>query len=140
MGGGSAVLLDLIIAATGGDKALLPPGSYELLCGTILGETENAPRSERRRSEQKELTVSELNTESPKPKAVTFPGAGGKEKREIYELLKRYRTEHGLGCFESLAGKSGGALNADQIRDMHAGLRYPLSAWHALASALNNAQ
>ncbi len=133
-------MLDLIIAATGGDKALLPPGSYELLCGTILDEAENAPRSERQSSERKEMTVSESNTETSKPKAVTFPGAGGKEKREIYEHLKRYRAEHGLGCFESLAGATGGALNADQIRDMHAGLRYPLSAWHALAGALNNAQ
>ena len=47
---------------------------------------------------------------------VAFTGYGAKEKRRIYEALRRYRDRHGLGSLEPLAEAAGQGLTATELR------------------------
>lgn len=67
----------------------------------------------------------------------TFQGKGASEKREIFERLKAYRAERGLGCLKKLAAASNGILDEDQIRNMLDGQKETLQNWKILGAALD---
>lgn len=67
----------------------------------------------------------------------TFQGKGASEKREIFERLKAYRAERGLGCLKKLAAASNGILDEDQIRNMLDGQKETLQKWKILGAALD---
>lgn len=66
-----------------------------------------------------------------------FAGKGASEKREIFERLKAYRAERGLGCLKKLAAASNGILDEDQIRNMLDGQKETLQNWKILGAALD---
>ena len=65
-------------------------------------------------------------------------GRGAVEKRAIQKRLQAYREAHGLGCWEAVVKASGGALSADQLRDMHNGTAsLPIADWRRANRALD---
>ena len=91
--------------------------------------------------------VPEARLEAPEPEKpeekeaesaeATFQGKGASEKREIFERLKAYRAERGLGCLKKLAAASNGILDEDQIRNMLDGQKETLQNWKILGAALD---
>ena len=68
---------------------------------------------------------------------VAFTGYGAKEKRRIYEALRRYRDRHGLGSLEPLAQAAGQGLTATELRWALLGGKLPMETWRAIGSALD---
>lgn len=68
---------------------------------------------------------------------VAFTGYGAKEKRRIYEALRRYRDRHGLGSLEPLAEAAGQGLTATALRGALLGDKLPMETWRAIGSALD---
>lgn len=68
---------------------------------------------------------------------VAFTGYGAKEKRRIYEALRRYRDRHGLGSLEPLAEAAGQGLTATELRGALLGGKLPMETWRAIGSALD---
>lgn len=68
---------------------------------------------------------------------VAFTGYGAKEKRRIYESLRRYRDRHGLGSLEPLAEAAGQGLTATVLREALLGGKLPMETWRAIGSALD---
>ncbi|WP_165449812.1 hypothetical protein [Intestinimonas timonensis] len=68
---------------------------------------------------------------------VAFTGCGAKEKRRIYEALRRYRDRHGLGSLEPLAEAAGQGLTATVLREALLGGKLPMETWRAIGSALD---
>ena len=66
---------------------------------------------------------------------VAFTGYGAKEKRRIYEALRRYRDRHGLGSLEPLAQAAGQGLTATELRWALLGGTLPMETWRAIGSA-----
>ena len=74
----------------------------------------------------------------PEPEGeVAFTGYGAKEKRRIYEALRRYRDRHGLGSLEPLAEAAGQGLTATALRGALLGCKLPMETWRAIGSALD---
>ena len=74
----------------------------------------------------------------PEPEGeVAFTGYGAKEKRRIYEALRRYRDRHGLGSLEPLAEAAGQGLTATALRGALLGGKLPMETWRAIGSALD---
>lgn len=74
----------------------------------------------------------EPDTEPPQP-----AGRCAEEKREILERLRRYRREHGLGCFAALAEASGGELTEQVIRNLyHGDEAFPILVWRQVGAGL----
>ena len=74
----------------------------------------------------------------PEPEGeVAFTGYGAKEKRRIYEALRRYRDRHGLGSLEPLAEAAGQGLTATELRGALLGGKLPMETWRAIGSALD---
>lgn len=68
---------------------------------------------------------------------VAFTRYGAKEKRRIYEALRRYRDRHGLGSLEPLAEAAGQDLTATALRWALLGGMLPMETWRAIGSALD---
>ena len=76
--------------------------------------------------------------DEPEPEGeVAFTGCGAKEKRRIYEALRRYRDRHGLGSLEPLAEAAGQGLTATALRGALLGGKLPMETWRAIGSALD---
>ena len=68
---------------------------------------------------------------------VAFTGYGAKEKRRIYETLRRYRDRHGLGSLEPLAQAAGQGLTTTALRGALLWSKLPMETWRAIGSALD---
>lgn len=68
---------------------------------------------------------------------VAFTGYGAKEKRRIYEALRRYRDRPGQGSLEPLAEAAGQGLTATALRGALLGDKLPMEPWRAIGSALD---
>ena len=73
------------------------------------------------------------DTEAAPPKNV----AGAVFKKETAERLRSWRTANGPGCFTPLAECCGKGFDADKLRQMAAGYKFPLSDWRAVAAGMD---
>lgn len=67
-----------------------------------------------------------------------FSGAGGGEKRQIYERLCAYRERSGLGSFAALVNASDGSLSEADVRGMFDATPTPIAKWKALDAAMDS--
>lgn len=86
------------------------------------------------------VVVSEHCTSKALPapdRPAAFSGAGGKEKRETYNALVRFKQEHGLGCLRQIVK----ACPTDGVTEsvLYSALsceKLPLETWRGIGRAL----
>jgi len=64
-------------------------------------------------------------------------GRGGKEKQEIFRLLKAYRDAHGVDAFQEISRAANGAVTAEQVLSMIQGAKTPLAVWRIVGAAID---
>lgn len=65
-------------------------------------------------------------------------GRNAAEKRAILERLRRYRREHGLGCFTALAEVCGKGISENTLRNLYSGDEVqPIQVWRQVGAGLD---
>ena len=73
----------------------------------------------------------------PEPEPPRPTGRNAAEKREILERLRRYRKEHGLGCFAALAAACGKEVTETTLRNLYSGDEVqPIQVWRQVGAGL----
>ena len=78
-----------------------------------------------------------LQEDVPEPEPPRPTGRNAAEKREILERLRRYRREHGLGCFGALAKVCGKGVTETTLRNLYSGDEVqPIQVWRQVGAGL----
>ena len=75
--------------------------------------------------------------DTPEPEPPKPTGRNAAEKRKILERLRRYRQEHGLGCFAVLAAACGEGVTETTLRNLYSGDEVqPIQVWRQVGAGL----
>lgn len=78
-----------------------------------------------------------LQEDVPEPEPPRPTGRNAAERREILERLRRYRREHGLGCFAALAKVCGKGVTETTLRNLYSGDEVqPIQVWRQVGAGL----
>lgn len=78
-----------------------------------------------------------LQEDVPEPEPPRPTGRNAAEKREILERLRRYRREHGPGCFAALARACGQGVTETTLRNLYSGDEVqPIQVWRQVGAGL----
>ena len=78
-----------------------------------------------------------LQEDVPEPEPPRPTGRNAAERREILERLRRYRREHGLGCFGALAKVCGKGVTETTLRNLYSGDEVqPIQVWRQVGAGL----
>ena len=78
-----------------------------------------------------------LQEDVPEPEPPRPTGRNAAEKQEILERLRRYRREHGLGCFAALARACGQGVTETTLRNLYSGDEVqPIQVWRQVGAGL----
>lgn len=114
-------------------------GMKDLAVAVVLTEEpacDNEPKEEK---PVKEKTVPKSGTKVLREHSVAFLGAGGAEKKQIYQRLRAYRQESGLGCWDALVtAVRKSSVTADVLRQLYGGeISMSLAEWKAIDKGLD---
>lgn len=84
-----------------------------------------------------EVSTSAISKATNLEDKAAFAGYGAKEKRRIYERLRKYRDHHGLGSLDPLADAAGQELTVTALRDALLGRKLPIDTWRAIGLVLD---